>query len=75
MTDKMEKISNGIVKCKKCGKEYEEFYSIIVGHKYNWGSGCCNECLELQAKEKENTLEEMRSHKKIRENLLKDKDD
>jgi DNA replication protein DnaC len=64
MTDKMEKISNGIVKCKKCGKEYEEFYSIIVGHKYNWGSGCCNECLELQAKEKEN-LEKMRRQQEI----------
>jgi DNA replication protein DnaC len=61
---KIDKISNGIKKCKTCGNEYEEMYTIMLGHKIVYGDGNCDNC-NNKLKEKESALEKLRRQREI----------
>jgi DNA replication protein DnaC len=59
-----EKISMGRAKCKTCGNEYEEFYSMVVGHRFVWGGGCCKECNDKE-QQKRDALEKIRKQREL----------
>lgn len=54
-----EKISNGMAKCKTCGNDFEEFYSVVVGRKFTYGGGNCKEC-NAKAEQKREAQEKLR---------------
>jgi DNA replication protein DnaC len=64
MVDRYEKVSNGTVKCKTCGNDYEEFYAMVLGHKIIYGGGICKEC-NVKEQQKREALEKLRRQQEI----------